>query len=87
MVYIETGFYLKHHILDEILAYVFRQFMKGICQRNQLKQRNVLAFNAPLYVKIEHEICTYFQHLAVLRRYIKGREVGLEKTRRRNYFF
>ena len=37
MVYIETRFYLKHHILDEILICVFRQFMKGMCQKNQLK--------------------------------------------------
>ncbi len=51
LVYVETRFYLKHHILDEILICVFRQFMKGMCQKNQLKYGEYVKIFARLYLK------------------------------------
>ena len=51
LVCIETEFYLKHHILDEILTGVFRQFMKGMCQKNQLQTGGYGKIFAYLYLE------------------------------------
>ena len=52
--------------------YVFRQFIGGMCQKNQLKRQFMLGFNKSLYVEKVLNFCTYFQHkINKKRAYIK----------------
>ena len=45
---------IRHHILVEKMLCVFRQFIGGMCQKNQLNVENMIRFDTHLYMEKEH---------------------------------
>lgn len=39
---------MKHHILIDKIGYVFRQFIDGMCQKNQSFVKNMIRFATKL---------------------------------------
>lgn len=47
---------IRHHILVDKMLCVFRQFIGGMCQKNQSIVENMIRFDTNLYMKKEHNI-------------------------------
>ncbi len=59
-------------MIFDYFLYVFRQFMSGMCQKNQSKREFMLAFNKKLYVKNVMYFGTFYLHKSDSEQFINN---------------